>query len=251
MNFVRTFAQAGRFRSSRRRRWGSAFPEEARRSTTAKAERHPRHASARMEECWTRDRDRSVPYRHTGPRTTSPRFARSTAIAERVTPGSPARMDPFPAGAETHWRRQYWFITFFYYRAPPVRQGRTARPRFREGPEARVTTIHFVPDFRALADIAAPRGSAASGGVSQEARRGFSVSTRCEAAKRQACVAMAVVLRRSAVRADIIAARKNKCDLIHVHSRRRGLSSLLLGSERRSPASRCRCCRRGGAGRSG
>ena len=103
--------------------------------------------------------------------------------------------------------------------------------------KARVTTIHVVPEFRALADDTLLTTSAAAlrERFLQEARaRGQrivdKVAKRAKAAGvRCKCVVAPAGLPYEQI---IIAARKNKCDLIFMASHgRRGLSSLLLGSE--------------------
>ena len=103
--------------------------------------------------------------------------------------------------------------------------------------KARVTTIHVVPEFRSLADEGLLPTSAAQlrQRFVQEARaRGQRIVDKVAKKAKAAGVRCKCVLAPSGVPYEriIAAARKEKCDLIFMSSHgRRGLSSVLLGSE--------------------
>ena len=101
---------------------------------------------------------------------------------------------------------------------------------------ARVTALHVVPEFKAFADEGfAPLSPALKKRLEDEARS--RASKMLEAVARQArsgkvrCTTLNVASD-SPYQEIIATARKKKCDLIMMASHgRRGLSSLLLGSE--------------------
>ena len=115
-----------------------------------------------------------------------------------------------------------------------VRQGIA----FAKNIKARVTAIHVVPEFRALADEALlPASSAAN--IRQrfideaQARARRIVDKVEKRAKAAGVKCKSIIVPRGMPFEHIIeAARKEKCDLIFMSSHgRRGISSVLLGSE--------------------
>jgi nucleotide-binding universal stress UspA family protein len=103
--------------------------------------------------------------------------------------------------------------------------------------KARVTTIHVVPEFRALADDTLMTTSAAAlrERFIQEAKaRGQRIVDKVAKKAKKAGVRCTVIVAPGGYPYEqiIAAARKHKCDLIFMASHgRRGLSSVLLGSE--------------------
>ncbi len=102
--------------------------------------------------------------------------------------------------------------------------------------KARVTTIHVVPEFRALADeTLLPNSFAIRQGFLQEARaRGQRIVDKVARKAKAAGVRCKCIVAPSGMPylKIIAAARKEKCDLIFMASHgRRGLSSVLLGTE--------------------
>lgn len=108
--------------------------------------------------------------------------------------------------------------------------------RFAGRIRARVTALHVMPAFRAFADEGfAPLNPALKKRLEDEARaratRMLDAIAR-EARSRRVRCATLTATSDLAYQEIIAAARKNKCDLIMMASHgRRGLSSLLLGSE--------------------
>ena len=102
--------------------------------------------------------------------------------------------------------------------------------------KARVTTIHVVPEFRALADeTLLPTSFAVRQRFLEEARaRGKRIVDKVAKKAKTAGVRCNCIVAPSGFPFEkiIAAARKEKCDLIFMASHgRRGLSSVLLGSE--------------------
>lgn len=102
--------------------------------------------------------------------------------------------------------------------------------------KARVTTIHVVPEFRALADeTLLPTGFAIRQRFLQEASaRGQRIVDKVAKKAKAAGVRCKCIVAPSGLPYERIikTARKDKCDLIFMASHgRRGLSSVLLGSE--------------------
>jgi nucleotide-binding universal stress UspA family protein len=103
--------------------------------------------------------------------------------------------------------------------------------------KARVTTIHVVPEFRSLADEGMLPTSAAQlrqKFVAEAVARGKRIVDRVARKAKAAGVRCRCIIAPKGVPYEqiIAAARKEKCDLIFMSSHgRRGLSSVLLGSE--------------------
>ena len=102
--------------------------------------------------------------------------------------------------------------------------------------KARVTTIHVVPEFRALSDeTMLPNSFAIREKFLQEARaRGQRIVDKVAKKAKAAGVRCKCIVAPSGMPylQIIAAARKEKCDLIFMASHgRRGLSSVLLGTE--------------------
>jgi nucleotide-binding universal stress UspA family protein len=102
--------------------------------------------------------------------------------------------------------------------------------------KARATTIHVVPEFRALADeTLLPSSAELRQRFLQEARaRGQRIVDKVAKRAKAAGVRCKTIVVPGGLPYEqiIAAARKQKCDLIVMASHgRRGLSSLLLGSE--------------------
>ena len=102
--------------------------------------------------------------------------------------------------------------------------------------KARVTTIHVVPEFRALSDeTLLPSSAELRQRFLQEARaRGQRIVDKVAKRAKTAGVRCKTLVAPGGLPYEqiIAAARKQKCDLIVMASHgRRGLSSLLLGSE--------------------
>jgi nucleotide-binding universal stress UspA family protein len=104
--------------------------------------------------------------------------------------------------------------------------------------KARVTTIHVVPEFRSLADEALlPTSSAANlreRFIQEAQKRGERIVERvAKWAKASGVRCKCIIVPRGLPYEHIIdTARREKCDLIFMSSHgRRGLSSVLLGSE--------------------
>ena len=102
--------------------------------------------------------------------------------------------------------------------------------------KARVTTIHVVPEFRALADDSLfPTSAAVRQRFLQEAGlRGQRIVDKVAKKAKAAGVRCRSIVAPSGLPYEkiIVAARRQKCDLIFMASHgRRGLSSVLLGSE--------------------
>ena len=101
---------------------------------------------------------------------------------------------------------------------------------------SRVTALHVMPEFRAFADEGfAPLSPALKKRLEDEARsratKMLEVIARQARSRKVRCVTL-IVASDSPYQQIIATARKKKCDLIMMASHgRRGLSSLLLGSE--------------------
>ena len=102
--------------------------------------------------------------------------------------------------------------------------------------KARVTTLHVVPEFRALSDESLlPTSAELRQRFIKEARaRGQRIVDKVAKRAKSAGVSCKTLVHPGGLPHEqiIVAARKQKCDLIVMASHgRRGLSSLLLGSE--------------------
>ena len=121
--------------------------------------------------------------------------------------------------------------------SPHSDKGVRAGIAFAKRIKARVTTIHVVPEFRALADDSLMPTSAVElrqRFIEEATARGKRIVDKVAKRAKTAGVRCGTIVAPGGLPYEqiIAAARKHKCDLILMASHgRRGLSSMLLGSE--------------------